>query len=532
MIDDNDFAAQVGARFGSQARQETRWRSPGDLAAALDASTVQTPALDLIDEALVDVDAGRCRRLIVSMPPQEGKSTRVTRFGALWLLLRDPSRTLGIVSSGADFASQLSYGVRRELQQHTGREGAIDLGLRVRSDLSAASDWKLEGHDGGAYAVGLGGQLTGRKVDTLILDDIVKGQAAADSEAQSEAAWRWWQTEARTRLSPGAAVIVVMTRWSENDLAGRLIAQQRGHEVAGSKHFDRWRVINVPAQADHRPERGEIDPLGRAVGEFMVSARGRNTEEWEATKASSSSRAWGALYQGRPSPDAGAVFLREWWQRFALLSRVTPADGGTVRCDGAAEVIQSWDLAFKDTKGSDFVVGQVWARVGADAFLLDQVRARMGFTDTVAAIKRVSAKWPQATAILIEDKANGPAVISALRSELSGLIPVSPGRDSKLSRAQAITPYVEAGNVHVPTEQSAGWAEGFVDELAAFPTGAHDDQVDAAVYAIARLLGRGRGQASAASPVGLQLSLQQQGLFRPGVASLGRGLVPSRSVPR
>jgi predicted phage terminase large subunit-like protein len=155
----------------------------------------------------------------------------------------------------------------------------------------------------------------------------------------------------------------------------------------------------------------------------------------------------------------------------------------------------SWDMAFKDTKGSDYVVGQVWARIGAQAFLVDQVHRRMSFTETLAAFEFLVAKWPQATAKLVEDKANGPAVISMLQKRIAGIVPITPV-DSKYARATAVAPFVEAGNVFLPAAEVQLFdADGLVDEAAAFPNSQHDDQVDATSQALRRLFLDGAGHA-------------------------------------
>jgi predicted phage terminase large subunit-like protein len=149
------------------------------------------------------------------------------------------------------------------------------------------------------------------------------------------------------------------------------------------------------------------------------------------------------------------------------------------------EGLQSWDCAFKDLETSDYVVGQVWARFGADRFLLDQVRGRMDCPATVKSVRAMSAKWPGVYAKLIEDKANGPAVIQMLQHEIAGIIAVTP-EGGKKARAAAVSPQIEAGNVYLPHRQIAPWVEGFIEECAAFPNAAHDDQVDAATQALLR----------------------------------------------
>lgn len=496
--------AKLRERVSATARltYTKTWPTAGEMARDLDPHRVQTPALDLVDSAIADVDAGLVERVILSMPPQEGKSEAVSHYGALWLLHQNPARRIAIVSYDGDNAGRLSYAVRNDLVTFTGEEDTIDLSIRLRRDSKAASRWYLEGHRGGVYAIGIGGSLTGRPVDVLIIDDPVKDYRAADSQLQSEQAWQWWMSVARPRLAPGAPVILVQTRWHENDLAGRFLAKQREDERSALEHFDRWTVINIPAQAAHRPELDETDLLGREPGEFMQSARGRTREQWEATKAATTARIWSAMYQGAPSPDEGTMFKRHFWQRYDT-PKAGLADDGTMRCPAADEVIQSWDMAFKDRNSSDYVVGQVWARFGNTAWLLDQVRARMSFTETCQALIDLSGKWPQARAKLVEDKANGTAVIDQLKKTISGLIPINPGTDSKYVRALAVSPFIEARQVHVPSDALYSWAAGFVDEHAMFPNSTHDDQVDTMTQAVTRLLGRQHGPVQVATARGL-----------------------------
>jgi predicted phage terminase large subunit-like protein len=447
------------------------YATPGEMAAALDPSTVQTPALDLIDRALVDVAEGRCKRLIISMPPQEGKSQRASRRFPLWLLLRNPESRIAIASYAHSVARGWGRAIRNDVYSH-----ADKLSVRIAADSQAADDWQVAGHQGGVYCTGVGGSLTGKPVDVLIVDDPVKDREQANSLTYREATWSWWTDVALTRLAPGAPVVIIMTRWHEDDLAGRVLAADDG----GS-----WRVINIPAQADHHPERGETDQLGREPGVWLTSTRGRTDAQWVEKRTAVGSRTFTALYQGKPSPDAGDVWQRPWWARYTV--PLWTATDGVYRADFDT-LTQSWDMAFKGTAGSDFVVGQVWGRKGPDVYLLDQVHARLSFTATLAAVERMRARWPQTTALLVEDKANGTAVIDTLRQRIAGLIPVNP-TDSKYARATAVAPFIEAGSVFLPDPSVALFdVEGLVDEAAAFPNGAHDDQVDATSQALSRLL--------------------------------------------
>lgn len=418
------------------------------------------------------------------MPPQEGKSQRVTKTTTLWQLLRAPRTRIGVVSYAQALAETFSREIRNWISIYDGTEGTLDLGLRIARDNGSARRWQLRGQRGGVVAVGVESGITGRPLDGLVIDDPFADEKQADAAYYRNLVWNRWRSTWSTRLAPGAPVIVIMTRWHEDDLVGRLLGAEDGH---------RWRVINIPALADHDPVKGEADPLGRAPGQWLTSARGRTDAEWEEIRIQVGSRVFNALYQGRPSPSTGNVWLRPWW-RFYEHMLWTLGPDGAYRVE-ADEVVQSWDMAFKDTKGSDFVVGTVWARRGADVYLLDKVHKRLTFTETLTAFQALTARWPQATAKYVEDKANGTAVIDTLKSKIPGIVAINP-TESKYARANAVAPFIEAGNVHLPAPHVAlpdVDPDSLIDEAAAFPNAAHDDQVDSTSQALARLLLDGSG---------------------------------------
>ncbi|MFC0673538.1 phage terminase large subunit [Brachybacterium hainanense] len=463
--------AEAAARMFEPAAAPRRWDTPGDMARALDPRTVQTPALDMIDAALVDLLDTPDGRLIISMPPQEGKSQRTSRRFPLWALTQRPDLRVAIASYAHDVARRWGRTIRDDITQHTDL-----LRLKIRSDLSAQHEWQLEGHEGGVFSVGIGGGLTGRPVDLAIIDDPIKDREQADSPTYRERTWAWWTDVMSTRLAPGAPVVLILTRWHHDDLAGRLLAAEDGH---------RWQVINIPAQADHDPVKGETDPLGRAPGEYMRSARGTTTVQWDAKRIQSGPRTWASLFQGRPSPESGGIFPADW-PRYTLPPWVEQPDGSRRLLDDFDTVIQSWDLTFKDTASSDYVVGQVWGRRGHEAWLLDMVRGRMDFTATIQAVKDMRARWPQARAVFIEDKANGPAVIASLSQSVPGIVPVEPD-GGKYVRAVAIQPFTAAGNVKLPDSQLLPSVVHLTTEADDFPNGKHDDTVDALTQALNQL---------------------------------------------
>jgi predicted phage terminase large subunit-like protein len=544
LLDPKTDPAKVAQYEALRARRDAARKAsgradttPGELARRLDPLTVQTPALELIDSELVAIRdglammfarrahfakmmaSGSCDgeavqaaqdevpqsgndRLTISMPPQEGKSSRVARYGVLWWMRQFPGLHVGLVSYDGEHASRISYMIRGDIEVFNGEGPNPDLGLRLARNQRAVSRWLLAPpHEGDVYAIGVGGGITGRPIDLLLIDDPVKDIRAADSLLLSSQAWDWWQTAARPRLAPWAPVIVVATRWHEADLIGRMLAKQREDEQAGLEHFDRWREINIPAQAEHDPARGQTDVLGRKPGEFMLSARGRTREQWQATKAATAPRFWSALYQGHPTPQVGEIWLKDWWRRYSEPLWTQQPDG-TFRLPGRDTVMLSVDCAFRDKQSSDYVVIQCWCKKGADSYLVYQVWARLSFTATLDALRRVARLFPQAQRKLIEAKANGDAVIDSLKHEMPGVIASEPTQ-SKLARAEAVSPFIRAGNVHLPTSHLASmqreiaWdPDALILEATGFPNAAHDDQVDATSQALAEMYLRG-GQGAA-----------------------------------
>lgn len=398
-----------------------------------------------IARALERVASGECKRLIVCMPPRHGKTMLASEFFPAWYLGKNPSHQVIAATYAQQYANDIGRKVRNQLLDAKHRE--VFPACRIRVDSRSATRFNTSA--GGAYyAVGAGGPITGRGAHLLLIDDPIKGAAQADSDVERRKLREWYTSVAYTRLMPGGAVVIIQTRWHEDDLAGWLL---REHADEG------WEVLSLPALSDE----------GAALWPEAYPA-----ERLLAIKRQVGSRVWEALYQQRPSPAEGGMFKRAWWQYY----RELPAE--------ADQVVGSWDLTFKNKATSDWVVGQVWARCGARKYLVDQVRGRMNFPETIAAIKAFVAKWPQARPILIEDAANGPAVIATLASIIPGIVAVTP-IGSKVARAAACTATVEAGNVYLP--EGAEWVGDFVEEHAAFPNGAHDDQVDAMSQALPRL---------------------------------------------
>lgn len=444
--------------------------TPGDFADYINPKNKHTPALDLIDRELVNLMNTPDSRLIISMPPQEGKSVRVAGDFPAWALLQEPDWRIITASYGQRLADRNGRSIRRRISNYP------ELGLEIAPDHGGVSEWSIKGRDGSVFSVGIGGGVTGMPADLMIIDDPIKNRKEAESEMYRDTVWDWWTDEASTRFGAGTRVALIMTRWHEDDLAGRLLERDSS---AG------WRELNIPAQC----EDPLLDPLGREVGEFMVSARGRNRRQWEQRKRTAGSRTWNALFQGRPTAAEGGVFKREWmntnqYQQPLWLER---SDGTCVTTSPGDELMISADFAFKDKETSDPISIGVWMRRGVNVYLLDRINGRHDFLASRSALRGMAAKWPQAILKLVEDKANGTAIIRSLRSFIPGIVPEEP-RGGKMERAHAITPFWEGGNVYLPAPEICPWVSEYIEELAAFPNGKNDDDVDMTTQAVNRLL--------------------------------------------
>jgi predicted phage terminase large subunit-like protein len=335
---------------------------------------------------------------------------------------------------------------------------------------------------------------TGERGDYVVVDD-PHSVDQAESDAERIRAVDWWNGSMSTRLNDLSRghKIVIQQRLHESDLSGDLLTKG-GYEL-----------LCLPAEFE--PDRccqtsiGWTDPRTRA-GELLWPQRVDNAV-LNALKTTLGSYRYAGQYQQRPAPAEGGMIKKHWWRYWQPRGVNLPPvpvkmPDGTIEQRKAVELpdtfdlqVQTWDMAFKDTKNADFVVGQVLAAHGADRYMLDQVRDRLDLPGTLLAVRRLSAHWPHAQLKLVEDKANGPAVVQSLRHEIHGFVEVNP-EGGKVSRAAAASPQLESGNWYLPHPILAPWVDAFLGECAAFPRGAHDDQVDAWSQGAKRLLFRAR----------------------------------------
>jgi hypothetical protein len=369
-------AFEYAARLFDPRRR--RYATPGELARSLDMKTAASPALDLIDRELTQLmqpDSPH-NALAIFMPPQEGKSQRVSRRFPEWLLDHDPSLRIAIASYGEDLAVRWGRDIKNDVSLHPCRstqptgecdEGCGGLHISIRRDSSAAGRWETPA-GGGVYCVGIGGGLTGQPANVMIIDDPVKDRAAAESSRIREAAWEWWESVVLTRQAPNFRAVLIQTRWHQDDLAGRLLSRPSPL---------RWKTISIPAIAVND------DSLGRAPGEELVSARNRRPGYFRNLQATMSSYVFSGVYQQTPTAAEGNFFRRPTFRYW----RDMPAwNDGRERIDLEGKPVtlaDTWrfitmDFAASTRSSADFTVASCWAITNmGDLVLLDRVRKRV-----------------------------------------------------------------------------------------------------------------------------------------------------------
>jgi predicted phage terminase large subunit-like protein len=387
------------------------------------------------------------------MPPRHGKSEMISHYLPAWYLGWWPERHVLLCSYEATFAASWGRKARDTFAE------AAEAGLfkhKLNPDRAAASEWEIARHGGGMVTAGVGGAITGRGADLLILDDPVKNAEEAQSLTYREKSWDWYLSTFATRCEPGAAVIIIETRWHYDDIAGRILATADGNG-------ERWEVVSLPAIAE------ENDQLGRLPGEALWPAR-YPVPKLESIRHNLGSYWWSALYQQRPSPREGGMFKRQWFP-------IVEAGPAVVDVD-----VRFWDKAATAGSG-DWTVGLRMQRRGGEYYIVDVQRCQESSGAVKALIRQTAALDGPTVRIGMEQEpgSSGKDVIEDYRRELAGYaFQGVPATGSKQVRAEPLAAQAEGGNVKL---LRAPWNPGFLDEICSFPTGAHDDQVDAAAGA-------------------------------------------------
>lgn len=447
----------------------------------------------VINRALMALEARRIKNLIVTMPPQHGKSTLITNYFATHYLGTFPDHEAIIVSYEHTFASTWGEKVRNNFEEF----GAALWGLGVRHNARAADDWRLRGTmrgadgvvrqvTGGMRSAGIGSGITGRPMHLGIIDDPFKDNVQAMSAAYRQRVWDWYESAFLSRWQPTTVQVIVHTRWHEDDLIGRLL----------EKAPDDWYVLNLPALC----EDVEHDALGRALGDPLWPQKYDRTF-MQKKQESLDAYWWNSLYQQRPSPAGGTVFQKGWWSFWkpenielpnSVHIPVEGTEGFTRPCITLPrefdDSCQSWDLTFDSS--SSRVHGSVWKRRGGMFFVMDEEIGTFDFPAQIDAIARVSARNPTVKAKVIEDKANARALVATSKLAIPGLLLEDVEGQDKTIRAMGVSPLVKAGNVFLPHPAIAPWVWDFIAEHTTFPTGRFDDRVDTTSQALKYLYRR------------------------------------------
>lgn len=411
---------------------------------------------------------GEIKRIVITIPPGMSKSVICSVVFPVWVWgpWNHPEKKMIFAS----YSERVSFRDSRKSCNILRSEWfRARWGDRFKMTSSAVT--KYENDRGGfRIATTVAGGVTGEHADYQFVDDPSKPfdlrNAVSIEDNALERAKTWWTETMSTRLMPGAGRGIIMQRLHVDDLAGIALAnkEENYEHVNFPMEFEKDNpcITSIIGFKDPRTEEGEL-LFPERFSEATVATLKRELGP----------RAASAQLQQRPNPAGGTIILNSYIQHYKKAN--LPKNW--------CFLIQSWDCAFKDTKASDFVVGEIWgAFLRADNFfdyyLLAQIRERLSFMKTCKAIKALSKKWPEARTKLIEDKANGPAVIDTLKATIKGMVPIEP-EGGKIARVNAIEPIWADGRVFIPDELEAPWVSKFVSELTRFPFDAHDDQVDA-----------------------------------------------------
>lgn len=425
--------------------------------------------LDIMAEHLEAVFHGEIRRLVMNVPPGSMKSLMTSVFWPTWVWLRDPGfrficASYDINLSIRDARRQLSI-----IQSDLFKERWPNH-ITIATDAAAGNFRSVQG--GFRFSTSVEGKVLGQHADCQIVDDPIKPQGL--TRLGLDDCIEWWNGTMASRMSDPKTGrrVIIMQRLHDDDLAG-YCARTGDYEV-----------LRLPMRFD--PKAVSYTKIGSGdmrttPGELLWPER-LPEDAVKTMEKEMGSRVVAAQLQQDPVPDGGNIFKQEWFRSWKKLPE---------RWD---QICQSWDCAFKGKDDSDYVCGQVWGQRGADYYLLDRVHGRMSFPETLTAIRALTKKWPKVITKLVEDKANGPAVISTLEKEISGLIAINP-EGGKEARANAVSPLYEAGNIwHPPddhkNEKGECWVPAHELEMRRFPFGSNDDSVDAATQALTYLYGK------------------------------------------
>jgi predicted phage terminase large subunit-like protein len=416
------------------------------------------------------------RNLLINIPPRFGKSSICAVMFPAWLWLQDPRLKMLYSSYAANLAIRDSLATRQLIESAWYQSRWSDA-FTIAKDQNEKMRFE-NSFKGYRLATSVGGANTGEGGDIIVCDDPHSVQTI-ESDLMRNRAITWWNEVMSTRGNDPRTTrrLVIAQRAHFADLSGNLIMQGDCVHLNLAMEYEKGVMVSVPSGIVFEPT---IPDPRQEDGDLLWPER-FTREETDKLKKRLGSHAAAAQLQQRPTPREGGMFKRAAVQFYDLPPNLLLEKKFDDQC-------WSWDCAFKDLEDSDYVVGQAWVRYGGDFYLLHQTRARMAFGATKKAIQACASKWPdKIRRILVEDKANGPAVIDELKHKVPGFLAVDP-EGGKESRAQVVESIWEAGNIYLPAR--APWTEDFIQECTEFPRSANDDQVDAMSQAIVYMLKR------------------------------------------
>jgi len=444
-------------------------KSPADTAVHLSQGKWRHAShVDLISDEITELEHEPIF-LIINVPPRHGKSQLISRWTPVWFLKKWPHKHVILASYQAGFASYWGGEVKDTIASNS-----HELRLSLSQDTKSKAHWRIRGYGGGMIATGIGGPITGHGGDLIIIDDPIKNQKEAMSVIYRENLKQWYRSTLRTRLQPNGSIIILMTRWHENDLCGWLIKYMKGElegedEISEDLPHDHWKVINLKAIAD--PSESEPDPLGRKPGEVLWSEM-YDDKALAALKISVGPFWWAAQFQGSPRPEGGGLFKEGWFKYY------DPKKRDELKLN---RFIQFWDTAHKENQSNDRSACITFAEGLHGYYILDLWVGRPIFPDLVRQTDIEYKKWLP-DSVEVEDKASGISLIQQLRRDTKIPIRAIKAVDDKVIRANSVTGIVEAGRVWLPAR--APWLSTFLSEVCSFPAAEHDDITDTFVYGL------------------------------------------------
>lgn len=455
--------------------------------------------IECICEYLEAVSLGQINRLLINMPPRYMKSISVTVGFPTWIWTKHPEKRFISLSYSSTLSKKHNMN-RRDIIKSPWYQGIWSDKFALKTDMD--TQMKFENDKMGfMFATSIGGTLTGEGGDVIIVDD-PHSPVQAQSDAERENAIEFFRTTLPTRLNDKkkGAIVVVMQRLHEQDISGHCLADGTYTHLCLPGIAEKRSIITFPVS---------FKQIVREEGDILWELR-ENKQEIEVMKKTLGSYGFSGQYQQNPVPVGGGevkIWWLKYWQPAGMKLDPVEVKKTVKKIENGIETevlktvyiepvdlpekfdmkLQSWDLNFKEKSDCDPVGCHVWGNSGANIYLLDRLNKQIGFSETLKEVELMTKKHPDAGMKLIEDKANGPAVIDVLRYKIGGIIPVKP-EGSKEARLHAVTPWMESGNIYLPHPEIYPWVNEVIDQLIKFPKTVHDEDVDCCSQALYRFI--------------------------------------------